>query len=265
MSFRKKNRLKSKFSLAFGYLENFVFLRRLDYLLCSYPKSGNTWVRILYFNYLNSFFSRGDPFTFPMLDRVMPELGRSRLSSQWMFEPSPRAVKTHMRFQYWLSRAPAVLIVRNPADVMISYFRYMQGLSSFEVNGGVSQFLRHPVFGVDAWMRYHQAWVPHAGLLVSYRDLKADTAGEFSRCLEFMGVKPDKDRVLNAVEASSFDKVRSAESRGHSRPDEIKEGFKFARDGSDGQAIRQLDTDDLEFIDAVWSRYPDLLRLRRLV
>lgn len=256
---RKSRSLSKAASLAFCYSCNALFLKKGDVLLCSYPKSGNTWVRILYYHYLAQVLGKNADFSFSQLDGSLPELGRVTLFERWGYPGYPRVIKTHRPYASWMGRARKILVVRDPGDVMVSYFNYTRNLNTFAVDGSLSDFVRDPRFGIPAWMEYHRRWMPHVDLLVSYEALKKDTESTLAALLEALDISINEKAVSSAVEASSLERVRKAEeSSGHSRPHEIKEGFLFARDGRVGQAKSLLSDDDAQFISDCWQRHPEL-------
>lgn len=264
---KKKSTFESRLSLLAHYLENFVFLRARDTLLCSFPKSGNTWLRVLYYHYLSEVFSKECKFSFRELDGRMPELGRSWLSKSWEYAPYPRVIKTHRAYSGWFRKAATrVLVVRAPEDTMVSYYAYATKLNTFVVDSSLSLFMRSSSLGLPAWMAYHEGWVPKAELVILYSELKSDTELVLEKFLDHLGVPVDRDAVARAVESSAFERVKKAEEKyGHTRPDEMSEGFRFARDGSIGQGKRKLSQDDLSYLEACWDRYDSLTGLKKMI
>lgn len=262
----KKNKtFVEKIKLLLIYSENRFTLGPKDVLLCSYPKSGNTWLRVLYYHYLAKAGRLDVDFSFSDLDGKLPELGRSYLSRHWPFELFPRVIKTHRPHARWFDRcASKALVVRDPGDVMVSYYKYASGLNTFVVDGDLSEFVRDDRLGVSAWMRYHEGWIDNADFLVTYSELRNDTAEVLAKFLAHMGCETKEELVQQAVDASAFERVKKAEKAfGHTRPEEAKEGFRFARDGSLGQGKRALSADDMAFIERAWGQHRKLDSLRK--
>src|SRR5271169_1782765 len=90
-----------------------------DTFLVSYPKSGNTWVRMLIANFL----SPDKPADFRDMNRLVPDPG-AQTKRHFAKMPRPRVIKSHSVFD---PRFPRVIyIVRDPRDVVISEYHYQR-------------------------------------------------------------------------------------------------------------------------------------------
>src|SRR5271154_5542351 len=95
--------------------------------IVSYPKSGNTWVRLLVCNLVH-----GVQDTAAALNHLVPDVHEMPAAP----EPpsSPLLMKTHFPFSTTLpmaaSTAGAIYVVRDPADVLLSGFHYSKRSSS---------------------------------------------------------------------------------------------------------------------------------------
>jgi hypothetical protein len=158
--------------LAFYYAIGIVGLIDDDIILTSFPKSGNTWVRFFLCNIISIREWDREVVTFPKLDDTMPELGVSNLVKHWKYNAIPRVVKTHKKRWPIFKNNDSVLIVRDPRDVMVSYYHSEKSKVGGTYSGNFSDFIRHPDFGIGAWCDHFTSWKPHAEIVLEYEEMK---------------------------------------------------------------------------------------------
>lgn len=245
--------------------------------LASYPRSGNTWTRVLLHSYWHGAPGSSDDIARTVPDLQAPNHAR-KAAARGKGGPAEgvRLVKTHAlwspRHPYAARTAGAIVLVRHPKDVLLSCLNYhmvmgTQALTpqgkpvpfvpvpyarSFIMHGGDKVWRKQ---GYGFWHESLAAWTPAAGLpwlLLRYERLKRDTAGELARVLRFMGLEPDPQRIDAAVKAASFDNMRALEVREKTASGEknpffggsgatLKKGYRFMNTGRVGGKL-----DDLE-------------------
>ncbi|MEX2218058.1 MAG: sulfotransferase domain-containing protein [Phycisphaerales bacterium] len=196
--------------------------------LASYPKSGNTWVRFLLYHY----FYGAMGSTAELAERI-PDSQHAHL-----VRPAPGGapplVKTHWALTPTMPfadrTAGAIYIVRRPKDVLLSLldFYHMrdpqrpwtdeQFVRNFIAQGGDPSLAAR---GFGSLVQNVTTWTAQRRfplLLVRYEDLKADSARELRRMVEFLGRPVDEGRARQAAEASSFERMREAEARAKATP-----------------------------------------------
>ncbi|QFT78504.1 sulfotransferase domain-containing protein [Erythrobacter sp. THAF29] len=219
--------------------------------LASYPKSGNTWLRILLSNYLSE---SGDGWRWdsPILgppshlerhefDEAMGiasadmsdaglDLLRRRLHAQFVSRFTGTSfTKTHEAFfsaRDGLAMFPAnaqskaVYLVRNPLDIAASYAHH-QNLPI----DSVIDHLANPAAQVENsdtffdehignWSDHVEGWTQQdiiETLCIRYEDLLDDTFEIFSRIIRFCELEIQDDKVARTVTASSFERLRARE------------------------------------------------------
>jgi len=185
-------------------------MRDEDVLLSSFPRSGNTWVRLLLCNLISLYEWEGKTVDFPLLNKTMPELGINNLLEPWPHPTIPRVVKTHSSYSPLFRKTRSLGIIRDPLDVMVSYYHFQKHRLCSYV-GSFSEFIRHRRFGLESWFRHYTSWRDHWTLVVRYEDLRADTFREVSRILDMLAVDYPEDMVCEAVRRSSIENVRAVE------------------------------------------------------
>lgn len=247
--------------------------------ITSYPKSGNTWVRNFLYRYL-----WGEPavgigsrsLTIERLARDARQDGvdlsqfiershEEAVGSVWPAEIGEQLIlKTHFE---WSSSHPggdmsgkAVLIVRDPKDVLISAFNFLQMrdrdshedaesfVQDFMDTASVPNYLRR---GYGTWQSHPITWLNHANpnlevMAVGYRSLLEDTHASFAAMTEFVFGAVDSERLDAAIEGSSFENLRQNEidKRQKRGKDTDKLFFDSGKSGRTIAGVFELDLDD---------------------
>jgi len=212
-------------------------------LLASYPKSGNTYVRIFLANYLrgetdlnkvgwpifssHAFFPIGMPRTYARVDSFKREC----------------YAKTHEigNLFYGSSFERAVYIVRNPLDIVPSFSRHMSCDLDTAIArlGNKNQHLQgtdkiYPQL-ISDWSSNVISWLQNKRFpvfFIRYETLCAYPTTGFKSLLAFLNVPIIEDKFLKALEFSSFDSLKKTEAEMLAKGE--KEKFREAR-GSTGK------------------------------
>lgn len=97
-------------------------------------------------------------------------------------------LRSHTRGLDFIKRA--ICIVRNPFDVMCSYYRYSVEKERNFI-GSFEDFLNYKKIGLEAWKKYHYSWLEKNTLnefiLLKYEDLKKGK--DFEEFLKITGIE----------------------------------------------------------------------------
>lgn len=235
---------------------------RLDFL-CSYPKSGNTWVRLLLAAYMGKTPYRvelaadygqllyGAVSPVPVEKMTWGQQVQCRGAALYHIAAErledPMILKSHNAYgafagvplfsPQWTRKV--VYVVRDPRDVLPSFAHhhgYEMGKAA-EVMAETSARLPGLDRGaqhISSWSQHVLSWVQAREtldvLFVRYEDMHEDTARELTRIVDHLGyvdaVEPEL--VDYAVEAASFDRQKQKEQ---------EEGFPEASD--EGEFFRK--------------------------
>jgi len=206
--------------------------------LASYPKSGNTWTRILLASYLRDRQVELRMAQLGRLDDAVPDLVNVLRTGRMLpvDQAQPLTVKTHflpglsIHRPYRDATTKVIYLVRDPRDVIPSAERMLHVspdkrsayAKHFIDNRGLVPWQR---MGYGLWTESVREWTsperlrqyfPNAELLVvRYEDLKQDTVGSLHKIVDFLGFDSeiDADRLARAVQNSTLDRMRDAERR----------------------------------------------------
>lgn len=239
-------------------------------LLLSIPKSGTTWLRFLLVNYAvqqrkpgakrvgyaalkrfsaeRELIRNGKNPVRRDLRPFLPRFGMDHLLYQ-----HPRRGELYKDIQE--HGGPKLLAYRNVLDYLVSNYFYF-----YEYRDGMRHYADHPRDLIPGYVRYwalcwrlfNEQIMPQGhATLISYDALQADTAAEFSRALEALGVEVDMDAVARAIPLASSQAASDDESqRGASLVGRLDRGS-FVRDGSVGQWRDHFDRSTVEEIRAL--------------
>lgn len=254
--------------------------------LASYPRSGNTWLRIVLANLLSA---SADPIDFPQLeseglasrdlfDRSVgwetsestpDEIAGWRLPMQAMVGSStgPVFLKTHDVFRHPVTKAPlfsqaatrcAIYIVRNPLDVAVSY-KARFALDSSEM----IRLLNDSAAALTAtgddiplpellsdWSTHVTSWLDAPDLRVlplRYEDMIASPEETFAAAFRFAGLTVDPARLRRALAYSSFDGLQRREHERTGGSPQLSPR-RFFREGRTGAGLRDLSAEEVATI-----------------
>jgi hypothetical protein len=235
--------------------------------LASYPKSGNTWMRM----FLTAYATHGrvDINTAGIVtsDQLLPfyQMGTSKPHTQWtecdvshlrpsalinmlaLYPRRPLYVKTHYA-NALLDDIPlispnltmgATYIIRDPRDVCCSYASHM-GKTIDEITDAMCDPThRNGDNGIHAvvsrWDMHVTSWTTSSLKVgvVKYEDILLDPEGKFTEVVRHMGIPFEKSHIYYGVGASSFESLRAQEEESGFRENTSHQD-KFFRIGKSG-------------------------------
>lgn len=220
--------------------------------LASYPKSGNTWMRIFLANYLMNTkepmpinqvhrFGMGDTIakTYQMVaggpfdsndPQVILPLREKVLRGIVANNADINFVKTHniCRDAFGVQLIPekftrsSIYILRNPLDMVLSYARHHDltpkdavhaiGHSDNATSGDEQAVATF----LGSWSEHVNSWTTRAAypqLVVRYEDLLKGPEAHFTKVLEHIGVPVEEERLKRAIKHASFKEVKRQEKK----------------------------------------------------
>jgi hypothetical protein len=225
-----------------------------DIFLVSYPKSGNTWLRFLIANAIKVHYQIEQEVNFFTILGIIPSpRGRTDLKSTGPFGRTdlPRIIKSHSAYNPYFYRV--ILLVRDPRDVMVSYYNYLKGLKQISENVNLSQLIRHPKHGIESWVKHSESWYYHnyegrqIVKIFRYEDFLSAPQVQLAAVMECLGVKMDEINLEKAIALSSKENMKESEKK-HRSTNLTNKDIPFIRQAaaSKGQSLSDTDRKFIE-------------------
>lgn len=251
---------RKKISPEEKYLElvfkEFEGIRDGDVFLVGFPKSGNTWIRFLFGNYLSD-----GKCSFVNSHEIVPGLIEHPQICNAL--ESPRFISTHFTEQsfeklvaWYKTKRKAkfkiIFIVRDGRDVAMSYYYHLRKHKKLDDSAALDQFLIQLNKGefnpYVSWSQYNLDWSRLGAQkydikVVTYESLLDDPARVMHDVFAFLKVELNAERLNVAIEASSFDNMQQMEEEESDRHFRFKNSnreIKFVRSGSAGGWQKEL-------------------------
>lgn len=204
-----------------------------DIFLVGYPKSGNTWLQFqlaclvaesindVDYNTIHGFV----PDTHHVDNTNLKKLAR------------PRIMKNHGLYTEKFNKV--IYIVRDPRDVVVSYYYHHLKLKTFgrdyTLDAYVAEFIKGNGFG--SWGEHVEGWLSHrlekpGFLVVRYEDLKKDNEKSLNSIIRFIGEEAGKYNIQGIIDHCSFSSMKSYEK------DQVMSQAKFSKTRQDMQFVR---------------------------
>ena len=241
--------------------------------LASYPKSGNTWLRIFLANYL---FNSDRPMPVNDIHRIAlgdALLGAYRKVAKRPVNPADEArmlalrpavlkaiaadkaditlVKTHNQHTrvHGMQLIPAsltrlaVYLVRNPLDLVLSYadhYGMLVATAAEAISAPSNQIVpdaTNVVQYLGNWSEHVSGWTRTRDfpvLTLRYEDIEDAPTAAFAKVLRRMRVPVEGARLERAIRFSSFDELRKQEDR-FGFVERSRHAERFFRSGESGR------------------------------
>jgi glycosyltransferase involved in cell wall biosynthesis len=230
-----------------------------DLFLVGYFRSGSTWSRFLFGNFIH----QNETITFTNLHRLVPSIDESpdRLLRRW-----PRILKSHECFD---PRYPRVIyVVRDPRDVAVSFYFYNLKVrvipNGYPMDEFVSRFVAANIVPyadrVGCWQDHVLSWVrlregAPGFRLVRYEDLLVDPAKELMKLAPMLGIDATPARIERAIALSSASSMQSLEqkqSRQWGTTKNSRQDIPFVREAKAGGWRSKLSGTAVRTIEQAW-------------
>ncbi|WP_169566587.1 sulfotransferase domain-containing protein [Sneathiella limimaris] len=254
--------------------------------IASYPKSGNTWVRMLLNNYFLGGENRQDLNSLDLSTfggsskssyRAVTDEDVDKLTDPDIMKLTPKAhafiasrgaglkfVKTHNLLNT-LHGVPlitpevtrsAFYILRNPLDTVISVADHFglsldQAIEFMNNQSGSTapnETMVRQVF--SSWANNIASWTqrpPFPVWVIRYEDLHADPTKTMGNALKFLGVNLDEKMLQRAIRQSSFKSLKAMEKK-DGFAERSQHSKSFFRSGKTGQWRSKLTSEQVDRI-----------------
>lgn len=249
------------------WFENYNILKRFfdnidesKILLFGYPKSGNTWLRFLLYNYRNLLLNPNsiETITYDRLNTLQNNI----MDRGTTFFPEfgfPFFYRTHKIYKKSYNLFDQkIFIHRNPLDTLISsYYFYRDREVPFsddplDVRCKLHDINFYVMYKISNWINFYTVSMQHADFVINYTDIKKNPEQVLINLLDFLKWDLDSFLLKKAIEFSSFGKIKSmGEEKNQKYGNGPKDGTfrgEFARSGQEGQFHYELQKETIYFV-----------------
>lgn len=207
-----------KLLASFGNLQSPSNIRKDDVFVVSYPRSGNTWLRMI----ITHIVSGGRPMGLADMDACVPDIYKS--SSTRLEEiQSPRILKSHSAAT---TAYPSVIYcLRDPRAVCVSYYNYQIRIGAIErtesIGLFVDRFLSSKLFPFATWEAHVLGWCEsHAPqdsrwLFIRYEDIALFPGDIIRKIADFLKTPLDEGGINDVTKLTSFERLHLLERGDH--------------------------------------------------
>jgi len=238
--------------------------------LASYPKSGNTWLRVFLHNYINQ---PETPYSINSLTDLSASECNASLFATYL-EPSTATTRDVQRVRPLVHRdltklhenlvfvkthnanlalhgiplctpavsAGAIYILRDPRDVAVSFSAYTgrsldETIAFMAQPGAANRATAQQVFELlGSWSAHVESWASgRKTLALRYEDMLDRPSREFGKVIRFLGDDPEPTRLAQAIAFSSFETLSEQETAQGYHAGGPNAGSAFFRQGRAGQ------------------------------
>jgi len=212
-----------------------------DVYLVSFPRSGSTWIRFFLANLI--VINKDIQVDFNSMDYIIPPLHKI-YSIKYRNRPKkiPRIMRSHSIYNKKYNKV--IYLVRDPRDVMISYYNYSKYIQDDKSIKSLRNFIINDKNrGIEAWKKHVNSWKGKVGLLIRYEDLKRNPYPLFKKMCDFIEFPNDLYKNINlAINKSSFKNMKNIEEK-FGNPYVLNKKYRFVRKGKIGEWQYYFDSD----------------------
>lgn len=188
--------------------------RHDDVFLVEFPKSGVTWLSTMVANLALMESGRSERATFGSVPFYVPDIHKQRDFGDLLYDrPASRFIKSHSVFNP--AYRSSVYLVRNPIDVMKSFYNYSRSYQ-YGYTGDFPSFVRSKKYGVSKWQEHIRSWLVRVPtdervMVLRYEDMRKDAGAELRRIADAFGWAVDPANVAEAVRCSGMAEMSANE------------------------------------------------------
>jgi Sulfotransferase domain len=244
----------------YDHADFYPTIRPTDVFLCTYPKSGTTWLGFLIAQLLRA--EGEEALNLKSFEEYVPDVNlrytkRGSLSDFGSLG-DPRFFRCHAAYDENLPRV--IYVLRDPRDVMLSYWHF-EKLMKKDFTLPLGEYLERNDHWPCEWDDHVASWLcprRHPNLLVvKYEEMHEDTTRVLREVLEFSGLEYSDERIARAVEDSRFEKMREAEEKFGVQGKAGDENERFVRKGKRGSWRDEMNAEDVRILE---EKYGETMR-----
>ncbi len=217
-------------------------LRPTDVVVTPWGKSGTTWTQQI----VHTLRTRGD-MDFDDISRVVPWIEMSPLLGIDLDaeqRANPRAFKSHLPANLVPKGGRYINVVRNPADVLVSNFKFMEGWFFEPGSIDIAELAHKTFFKSNAYYKHLQSWWPRRHdpdvLFLAYELMLKDSPTSIRQIAHFIDVPLDDELLALTLEHTNIEFMLAHKDRfDDALMRELSERDGLLPPGSDSAKVRE--------------------------
>jgi len=209
--FLKILRIKKILNHDYNYLGKFFLVKKNDIFITSFPKSGNTWVRLIVANLLSI------KVNLQNIDHFLPETYSYKESFYLHKFKKRRIIKSHDYFDHRFKKV--IYVVRDPREVIVSTYFFQIKIKAIKKNYSKRKFINSFIKGkyssdFGTWEQNVGSWHGSRNkniIFIRYEDLIDKPVKEIKRISNFLKIKTSNKKILQVIKNTSFKKFQAEE------------------------------------------------------
>lgn len=243
--------------------------RNDDIFVVTFLKSGTTWMQMILYQ-----LTTEGKMDFNHIYDVSPWIRNEAVSGKDPERinqlPSPRIFKSHDKYQEFGegSQARFIYVYRNGMDVAVSLHHHRRNYNKADetLEETLDQY-----FNTEKeynWYNYSEEWLANSMglniLYISYEELKADLESAVKKIAQFLGIELDKERLDRVLERSSFEFMKTHETKFGEQPKHQIVYNNFIRKGETGEGKKKLNEQQQKAYEDLYAKHIARLKNQRV-
>lgn len=230
-------------------------------LLSSFPRSGNTWLRLLLTDLFLLLDNRklSQEEVLSISDLYIPDMHCHDINSEsGISKYNLLPIKTHSKFNEVAFKSnKVILLYRNPADCLISYYYYLKAQGKIHPHDEQAKD-SFALSNIQDWIDFYESYLNSkiSVTTVSYENLHTNPERILAKIMETIGIRAPIEIYAKSVERNKFSNYRGK----WRLSDAGNPNNYFFRKGETGEGVKEFSQNCLNALHSAFQKTLDRLK-----
>lgn len=216
-------------------------------LLNSYPRSGNTWIRLLTTDLILQSKGHETRTKLPIGPNIVfPDIHSDPITQDsFVLSEDTLLIKTHLQKDfleqniYNFNNVKNIVLYRDPIDSLVSYFHFSKKYDLIDEDYSVDKFCKE---NASKWNRFYKSYKNLKNCItISYESTTLDTLATMVKLCEYLKINNESASIKKAMSNMSFKNLQNLEFS------KRKEN-RFFRGGKTGNGASEVSIETLKSV-----------------